>query len=75
MPFLVYSLLGLSAFKLIVDALGGDLLAMYSVILENIIFALIFGIIIRTSIMQKIAPKEKLLSKIEQLKQQSSKGN
>ena len=75
MPFLVYSLLGLSAFKLIVDALGGDLLAMYSVILENIIFALIFGIIIRTSIMQKIAPKEKLLSKIEQLKQQSPKGN
>ena len=73
MAFLIYSLIGLSIFKLIIDAIGQNLIAMYSVLLENIIFAILFAIILRTSIKQKLAPKESLIKKIEKLKDQDKK--
>jgi hypothetical protein len=70
MSFLIYSLVGLSVFKLIIDALGGNLIATYSVFIENVIFAIILTIIIRTSIKQKQGAREALLKNIEELKKQ-----
>ena len=70
MPFMIYSLVSLSAFKLIVDAIGGNLMAPYSVFLESLLFAFILAIIIRTSIRQKEAKRETLEENLEKIKQE-----
>lgn len=68
MPFLIYSLFGISVFKLIVDAMSGNLLANYSIFLEGIQYAFLLSIIIRTSVKKSQAPREKLMERIEDLK-------
>jgi hypothetical protein len=71
MAFLAYSIIGLSIFKLLIDALGGNTLAVYSVLLENILFGFLLAVLIRTSIRQKEARRETLQEDIEQMRKET----
>jgi len=73
MPFLVYSILALTIFKVVVDAVGGDLLAPYSVLLETLIFGFILAILIRTSILQKEGRREVLEEELTKLREKLDK--
>lgn len=69
MPFLVYSLVGLSAFKLVIEAVAGNLVAPYLVFLDQILLGFLIAMILRTSIRKKEARKETLTSEVDRLKQ------
>lgn len=73
MPFLVYSILALTIFKIVVDALGRDLLAPYSVLLETLIFGFILAILIRTSILQKEGRREVMEAELAKLRDKLDK--
>ena len=70
MPFLIYSLVGLSAFKLVIDAIGGNQLATYSVFLESILLGFLLAILIRTSVKQKLAERETLAERLKYLRKE-----
>ncbi len=68
MPFLIYSVLGIAIFKIVVDALGGDALAPYSVLLETLVLGFLFAMLVRTSILQKEGRREALKEKLDHLR-------
>lgn len=77
MPFLIYSVVGLGIFKVLVDAIGGNVISSYSVLLEALLFGFFLAIILRTSVRQKEARRENLEEDIRHLREQleESKGS
>jgi hypothetical protein len=67
MLILVYTLLSLSFFKIIVDLYFGEVMVIYSIFLENVIFGVILAMIIRTHYKQKEGRKEKLQERYNEL--------
>jgi hypothetical protein len=69
MRILVYSLCTLAIFKIVLDILGGDALAVTSVFLENIIFLIILAMIVRTYVKRREGRREMLQRKVNELNQ------
>ncbi|MFH0921296.1 MAG: hypothetical protein V1913_13165 [Fibrobacterota bacterium] len=69
MRILVYSLCTLAIFKIVFDILGGDSVAVTSVLIENIIFLIILAMIVRTYVKQREGRREKLQRKVNELNQ------
>jgi hypothetical protein len=69
MRILVYSLCTLAIFKILLDILGGDALAVTSVFLENIIFLIIMAMIVRTYVKRREGRREMLQRKVNELNQ------
>lgn len=69
MPFLIYSILAFTIFKIVIDAIGFGLLAPYSVLLETLIFGFILAILIRTSVLQKEGRRENLEDELAKLRE------
>jgi len=72
MRILVYALCSLAIFKLFLDLLGGELVASYSVFVENVIFMIILAMIIRTYVKRRQGRRELLHRKINELNQKLS---
>jgi ABC-type transport system involved in cytochrome c biogenesis permease subunit len=69
MLILVYSLCSIAVIKIILDIAGGEFVAIYSVVLENIMFFLILTMIIRVYFKQREGRREMLQKKIHDLNQ------
>jgi hypothetical protein len=64
---LVYSLIGLTIFKVIIDLWDRESMALYSMFLENVIFLIFLFIVLRTHFKQKLGEKEKLAHDLESI--------
>jgi len=69
MLLLVYSLCGLSVFKIFLDVVGGEQYTPYSVVIESVIFLIVLFMVVRTCIKQREGRREMLQRKINELNQ------
>jgi hypothetical protein len=62
-----YCLVSISLFKIILDIANPDLFSSLSLVLDNVIYAIILTLIIRITYMQKQGKREKLKEKLSEL--------
>lgn len=69
MRLLVYSLCSLAILKIFLDIMGGELVALYSVFIENVMFLILMTMIVRTYVKQREGRREMLQRRIGELNQ------
>lgn len=74
MVFMIYSLCGLAILKIILDVVGGELYATYSVAIETLIYFIVLYMIVRTYLKQREGRRETLQRKINELNQMLNSG-
>jgi hypothetical protein len=71
MPLLVYSLVWLSAIKLLLDAVTHDLFAPYSTGIEHVQYAIMLATVALTIVKQKSRRREELMERIDELRKKA----
>jgi L-cystine uptake protein TcyP (sodium:dicarboxylate symporter family) len=67
-----YCLITVSLCKIIIDLLNPDLFATFSLLLDNVIFIVLFTLILRITFLQKQGKREQLKDKLSRLEKNIS---
>ena len=67
MLIFAYCLVSVSLFKIIVDLANANLVAPFSIILDNVIVLIVLALVIRIAYLQKQGKREQLKDRLSQL--------
>jgi L-cystine uptake protein TcyP (sodium:dicarboxylate symporter family) len=67
-----YCLITVSLCKLVIDLLNPDLFATFSLVLDNVVFVVLFTLILRITFLQKQGKREQLKEKLSRLEKNIS---